>query len=191
MKEVYFVTGNKGKWQELQAMFPDEINLLAHDLDLPEIQSMDPEEIVRDKLERAFAVLKKPVIVDDVSAELAHLNGLPGPFIKYFGTTLGKGALWKLVGHTDNHSILTRCTLGYYDGKTYHIVHGEVAGKVVPPRGENGFGFDFVFVPKGEIRTTAEMPLEEKNQKSHRAVASKKLLKILAKQQPDLYKKKK
>lgn len=189
MNEVYFVTGNKGKWEELRAMFPAEINLFAHDLDLPELQSMDSEEIVRDKLERAFEVLKKPVIVDDVSAELAHLNGLPGPFIKYFENTLGKGALWKLVSHTDNHALLTRCTLGYYDGTTYHIVHGEVAGKVVPPRGENGFGFDFVFVPQGETRTRAEMPIEEKNQKSHRAAASKKLLKILAKHRPDLYKK--
>jgi inosine triphosphate pyrophosphatase len=191
MNEIYFVTGNKGKWQELKAMFPAGITLLAHDLDLPELQSMDSEEIVRDKLERAFAVLKKPVIVDDVSAELAHLNGLPGPFIKYFETTLGKGALWELVRHTDNHALLTRCTLGYFDGETYHIVHGEVTGKVVPPRGENGFGFDFVFVPEGETRTTAELPIEEKNHKSHRAMASKKLLKALVKHRPDLYKKEK
>lgn len=186
MRQVYFVTGNTNKLRELQAILPDELNLQAQELDLPEIQSMDSAEIVQDKLERAFAVIQKPVIVDDVAAELAHLNGLPGPFIKYFEKTLGKGALWQMVGHTDNHEVLISCTMGWYDGNRHRIVRGEISGRVVPPRGENGFGFDFVFVPEGETRTVAEMSFEEKNKISHRAMAAQELVKLL-----NLYKKRK
>lgn len=179
MKDIYFVTGNANKFRELQAIFPGHLSLKTHELDLPEIQSMDSAEIVRDKLERAYAVIKKPVIVDDVAAELAHLNGLPGPFIKYFEKTLGKDALWQMVGHTDNHAVLISCTMGYYDGNKHRIVRGEVRGRVVPPRGENGFGFDFVFVPEGETRTAAEMSFDEKNKISHRALAAQELVKLL------------
>ncbi len=179
MKEIYVVTGNAGKMRELQAIFPSSMNLKSQALDLSEIQSLDTEEVVRDKLERAFEIIGRPVIVDDVSAELDHLNGLPGPFIKYFEQSLGKGALWKLVAHTDNHALLVRCTLGYYDGKTHYITQGEIRGKVVPPRGDHGFGFDFVFVPEGETLTFAEMPQDHKNKISHRAQAAAKLVQIL------------
>lgn len=175
MQEIYFVTGNADKLRELRAILPASIKLSAHKLDLPEIQSMDSEEIVRDKLERAYREVGKPVIVDDVAAELAHLNGLPGPFIKYFEKKLGKGALWQLVKQADDKSVLIICTMGYFDGQTYHIVRGKVRGQVVEPRGQNGFGFDYVFVPEGETRTTAEMSFDEKNQISHRALAAKEL----------------
>jgi len=59
MKEIYLVTGNPGKLRELQAIFPSSLRLIAKELDLDEIQSMDSEEIVRDKLERAYALVKK------------------------------------------------------------------------------------------------------------------------------------
>lgn len=180
MKEIFFVTGNSDKLRELQALFPDSMNLKAYKLDLPEIQSMDSEVIVRDKLERAFLEIQQPVIVEDVAAELAHLNGLPGPFVKYFEKTLGKGALWQMVSHTDNHAVIISCTMGYYDGKEHQIVRGEVRGRVVPPRGENGFGFDVVFVPEGETRTFAELVPAEKNRISHRSQASRKMVRLLS-----------
>lgn len=174
MTEIYLVTGNSSKLRELQAIFPKEVVLKSRTLDLIEIQPKDimSDEIIHDKLQRAYKAIGKPVIVEDVSAELACLNGLPGPFIKYFEQRLGKGALWQLAEQHKNKSCVIRCTMGYYDGKTEHIVHGETAGHVVPPRGENGFGFDFVFVPDGHSRTQAEMSAEEKNAMSHRFKAA-------------------
>ena len=57
--------------------------------------------------------------------------------------------------------------------------NGRLATEV---RGENGFGYDPIFIPNGEIITSAEMLPEEKNKKSHRAVALKELLKLLNKE---------
>lgn len=180
MKEFYLVTGNPGKLRELQAIFPMSVKLRARELDLSEIQSMDSEEIIRDKLDRAFAEIKKPVIVEDVSVELGCLNGLPGPFIRYFEERLGRGALHELTRHYDDKSVLARCTMGYFDGEDRYIVHGEMRGTVVAPRGENGFGFDFVFVAEGQTKTNAELSPEEKNKISHRARAVEQLVKALS-----------
>lgn len=170
-KEICVVTGNQGKLQELQAIFPDNIKLIAKDLDLPEIQSLDSEEIIRDKLQKAFAAAKEPVIAEDVSAGLACMSGLPGPFVKYFIKKLGRDTLWRLAENYDDKSVRITCTMGYYDGRDYIIVEGVLDGSVTKPRGENGFGFDFTVVPEGQERTMAEMTPAEKNAISHRGHA--------------------
>lgn len=179
MSNITVVTGNANKLKELQAVFPSHVSLHSTDIDLPEIQSIDPEEIVRDKLERAFATLKQPVIVEDVSAELACLNGLPGPFIKYFEQSLGKGALWQLAQHHENRNATIRCTMGYYEGRQMTLVQGVVTGSVVEPRGTDGWGFDFVFIAKGQSKTNAELGSAIKNKLSHRARAVDKLVAAL------------
>lgn len=174
MAQITLITGNPGKLAELQAIFPPEMELTYRKLDITEIQG-EPQEIVADKLQRAYDAIKGPVIVEDVSAELACQNGLPGPYIKYYEKKLGQGALWHLAEHADDKSVTIRCTMGYFDGHTNTIEEGVVNGTVVPPRGENGFGFDFVFVPDGQTRTTAEMTPEEKNEISWRALAARAL----------------
>lgn len=179
MNKIYLVTGNPNKLSELQAIFPSTVELGTRAVDLPEIQSTDTQEIVLDKLQRAFAAVQAPVIVEDVSAELNCLNGLPGPFVKYFEQRLGKGALWKLAQHEDDTSATIRCTMGYFDGKQPLIAEGKVNGRMVPPRGNRGFGFDYVFVPEGCDQTYAEMSIDEKNAMSHRSLAVSGLAKQL------------
>lgn len=180
MKDIFLVTGNPGKLRELQAIFPSSLKLSAKDLDITEIQSMDSHEILRDKLQRAYDIVACPVIAEDVSAELACLNGLPGPFMKFFENALGKSALWDLAQHHDDRSATIRCVMGYYDGTDFRIVEGVVTGEIVAPRGTEGFGFDYVFVPEGHTQTTAEMGLAAKNKISHRYLAASKLAKLLA-----------
>jgi non-canonical purine NTP pyrophosphatase (RdgB/HAM1 family) len=176
MKTITIVTGNPGKVAEFQALALDQLQFRMHALDLSEIQSLDLREIVTDKVTRAYEAVQQPVIVDDVSAELDSLKGLPGPFIKFFEQKLGKGALYKLT-KVKNDQVVVRCVTAYFDGK--HMLFGEgiLHGTVVEPRGERGFGFDFVIVPDGETRTFAEMSLAEKNVISHRALAVQELLK--------------
>ncbi len=169
MTKLFLVTGNPNKLREWQAMMPEGITLESADIDLIEIQSDNPEEIVEDKLRRAYEHAGQPVMVEDVDAGLEKLGGLPGPFIKFFNGRLGKDALYQLAGG-EGEKATVACTAGYYDGETMIIVRGEVHGTVVAPRGDS-FGFDIVFVPDGETQTYAEMTPEKKNSLSHRSKA--------------------
>jgi inosine triphosphate pyrophosphatase len=175
MPTITFVTGNEGKLRELQALAPKSLDFKAIAIDLPEIQSLDSREIVADKLRRAYEIVGGPVIVEDVSAGLDSLNGLPGPFYKFFEQKLGRDALYKLAGQ-ENIAVTIACCAGYYGGVDMVFGEGVLRGKVVSPRGANGFGFDPVIVPEGESRTLAEMSPEEKNSLSHRHKALEALL---------------
>lgn len=167
MREILLVTGNANKLREWQRQMPADISLSTIDIDLPEIQSDDSEEIVADKARRAYEAAGKPVVVEDVSASLAHLNGLPGPFIKFFMKRLGHDALYQLAAH-EGEAAAVSCVVAYYDGEQMTIVRGDVPGTIVAPRGNDGFGFDITFVPDGHDKTYAEMSDDEKDSVSHR-----------------------
>jgi non-canonical purine NTP pyrophosphatase (RdgB/HAM1 family) len=176
---IVFVTGNAGKLKELTSIAAGKLSFTSQKIDLDEIQSLDIYEIVTHKLREAFGKVGKPVIVEDVEAGLASLNGLPGPFIKFYEQRLGRDALYK-VQLVDNDSITIRCIAGYYDGEQMLFGEGIVRGQIVAPRGENGFGFDSVVVPSnqpdGQKRTFAEMTTTEKSAISHRGQALRHLL---------------
>lgn len=163
---IYLVTGNHNKLKELRQVFPAEVELESIKLELDEIQTLDSHELVRHKLRQAYENLGKPVIVEDVSAELANLNGLPGPFIKFFEQRLGQEALYVLGG--EGTAVKIVCTMGYFDGTREIIVDGVLNGVVTAPRGEHGFGFDSVVVPEGYDKTCAELGDDIKNTLSHR-----------------------
>ena len=146
--------------------------MTTHDVDLSEIQSSDPAEIVADKARRAYEILQTPVVVEDVSAGLEKLGWLPGPFIKFFMSAMGDDALFKLA-ENEGERAKVACTIGYFDGETLLTVTGENYGTIVSPRGAHGFGFDVVFVPDGHAKTYAEMTSEEKDLVSHRSKALK------------------
>ena len=82
MQKITFITGNEMKAKQLSLHFKFPVDHVK--LDLPEIQSLDLEEIVRDKAKRAYAVVGSPVLVEEVSFTLHALNTLPGPLIKWF-----------------------------------------------------------------------------------------------------------
>lgn len=178
MKTITLVTGNKGKLNEWQRLVPAEFKLHAVDVDLDEIQSLDLEAIITDKARRAYEKLGTPIIVEDISAGLDKLGGMPGPFIKFFELQLGMDALFQLA-KVEGEPVTVRCAVAYYDGTELIIVQSEVEGSVAASRGEHGFGFDKNFVPSGQTKTYGEMTPHEKDAVSHRAIAVKKLIKKL------------
>lgn len=171
---VTFVTGNAGKLREVRALAPASLSLDSRSLELDEIQSLDLEEIVRHKLRQAYAAVGSAVVVEDTGAGLDSLDGLPGPFVKFFVTKLGSPALFHLSDKTADR-VRVSCVAGYYDGSTMLFGNGIITGKVCAPRGSHGFGFDPTIIPDnqpdGQRLTMAEMPLEAKNADSHRARA--------------------
>jgi len=89
--EIYFVTGNKNKFEEIKSIIPELIQL---DLEVPEIQELDAKEVIKFKLTEAVKIHQGRFIVEDTSLYLDCLKGLPGPLIKWFMKTIGgKGPL--------------------------------------------------------------------------------------------------
>lgn len=175
MKTITLVTSNPNKLQEIQAIFPKTMCFRSEALELDEIQTLDRKKLATRKLMQAFEQLKKPVMIEDVSAHLSCLNGLPGPYIKDFEKLLGEDALFILAEKYEDRSCEIICTAGYYDGSNIIIAGGVVDGEIVAPRGNNGWGFDKVFVQDGYSKTNGELSEQEKNTDSHRARAFRSL----------------
>lgn len=178
LENLVVVTSNAGKIAEINDILG--INHQISTIDIPEIQSLDLDVVIAAKAKAAYAKIKKPVLVTDVSLEIEGLGGLPGPFVKFFLKTLGEEKTVQLIKGSKRTKVTDAVAI--YDGKTLKIFKGTVWGKVVPKsRGKNGFGFDFVFIPDGHNKTYSQMPTSLKNQISHRAEALKKLKVYLSK----------
>lgn len=179
---TYLITGNPGKLRELQAVLPKSLGLTHKDLDLDEIQSLDPREIVAHKVREAYRIVGAPVIVEDVSAELESLNGLPGPFVKFFMQKMGNDSLYKLGGEGDRATV--RCTMAYFDGEREIITDGTMLGTITAPSDTDklgsGFGFDSTVIPDGYDQTLYDLGVEVKNTFSHRYRAAVKMADALS-----------
>lgn len=169
---LYFITGNKNKFDEVKAVLPDVEQV---DIDLPEIQSINSQEVIQAKLEVAFSKQEGTFIVEDNSLTLSGMKGLPGPLIKWFLKTIGNEGLVKLTTIFGDDAE-AKVVIGYAKNLLeIEYFEGIIKGKIVEPKGENGFGWDPVFLPEGYSKTFGEMDLEEKNEYSMRRLAVEKL----------------
>lgn len=156
---VVLITGNKGKAEYFGKLIGMEIEHMSIDLD--EIQSLDLKEIVEHKVIEAYNIAKRPVIVEDVGLEFKALGKLPGPFIKFFLKELSLDDICNLLKDKTREAI-ARCVIGYYDGSNIEMFEGELPGTIAEhPAGENGFGWDKIFIPEGYNVTRAEMNEED------------------------------
>lgn len=170
---ILFVTGSEDKFREAQLVVS---NLEQVKLDLPELQEIDPHKIIGEKLKVAFAEVKQEVVVEDTSLYFESLKGLPGPLIKWFLKTVGNEGLVKMAEAFGETKAVAKTIIGYTkDGMNFEFFEGDVEGKVVVPRGDQGFGWDPIFEIAAEGRTFAEMTTEEKTNYSMRRMAFQKL----------------
>lgn len=155
-------------------------NLGNREIDLPEIQSLDSREVVGFKLKEGFEKVGEAFILEDVAFEIEGLGGFPGALIKWWEKSVGENKICQIVGCLENRKAEAISVIGWTDGKEQKIFEGRVKGKIAEePRGENGFGFDKIFIPEGESRTVGEMSEDEKNSFSWRKLALDKLNKFL------------
>ncbi|APW97673.1 non-canonical purine NTP pyrophosphatase [Halobiforma lacisalsi AJ5] len=168
---VRFVTGNEGKAREAQAYLDGITAVNRVEYDYTEIQSDSLAEIATRGARESFEELPgtEPVLVGDTGLFVDALGGFPGPYSAYVEDTVGVERLWRLVSEEENRRARFRTVLGYADGDRTETFTGELAGTIVSPRGEGGFGYDPIFEYNGQ--TLAEMSLEEKNAISHRGRA--------------------
>lgn len=172
-----FVTSNNKKYKELQQLYP-ALEQLPYDL--PEIQSLDIEEIVQEKVTSALHIHPGPLIVEDTSLAMEALEGLPGPFIKFFLESIGVEQMYEIAQMKEKYKAVATMVLGYGSkGCDPVVFRGDVSGRIVAPQGSGGFGYDSIFVPDGFTCTNAEMSETEKIASNPRAIAVTKLKKYL------------
>ncbi|HCP08665.1 MAG TPA: non-canonical purine NTP pyrophosphatase, partial [Candidatus Moranbacteria bacterium] len=154
-----FITGNQKKADYLAELLGFPIEHVK--LDLDEIQSLDLKEIVEHKVKQAYQKIKKPVIVEDVALETKLLDGLPGPFVRFFVEKVPFKIFCSLFSGKDR-SATARCAFGYYDGKILKIFENHLDGKIAEkPAGKNGYGWDQIFIPEGYKVTRASLSKED------------------------------
>eukprot|EP00542_Grammatophora_oceanica_P010591 CAMPEP_0194039228 /NCGR_PEP_ID=MMETSP0009_2-20130614/11372_1 /TAXON_ID=210454 /ORGANISM="Grammatophora oceanica, Strain CCMP 410" /LENGTH=573 /DNA_ID=CAMNT_0038681989 /DNA_START=5 /DNA_END=1726 /DNA_ORIENTATION=- len=188
--EITFVTGNKKKLEEVKQIlsagssgdddFPFEIT--NQKIELPELQG-DPLDIAKEKCRLAAKELNGPVLTEDTSLCFNALNGLPGPYIKWFLEKCGHDGLNAMLAGFEDKTAYALTVFAFTTGpeaEDVHVFEGRTDGTIVPPRGKLDFGWDPVFEPnEGGGKTYAEQSKEEKNAISHRSRSMAKLQEYL------------
>ncbi|MCX6661109.1 MAG: XTP/dITP diphosphatase [Euryarchaeota archaeon] len=182
MKELFFITSNKGKVHEAtEKLRPLGFSVVQKDLGYPEVQADSLEEVaawgatyVRDKFDHPF-------ILEDAGLFIDVLQGFPGVYSKYVFFTIGLEGILQLLQDIENRKAVFRSVYAYYKpGEKLIIVIGESTGIIsTEKQGNHGFGYDPIFIPDGSEKTFGEMTMGEKNQYSHRGKALDKLAIIL------------
>lgn len=173
--EIPVASSNRQKLAEFEAM---GLSVLPGK-SVPEIQDKDPYVVVTEKAKHAFlANGLTPTLVEDTSFEVDALDGLPGPFVKFF---LGERAQREQLCHDlpqNNRGVTMRTLLAVFDGQEVRIEEGATRGTIAPtPLGPATFAFDDIFIPEGAEKTYSQMSLQEKNKTSSRMKAVQKWLK--------------
>ncbi len=152
---ITFITGNQKKADYLARYLGFPVDHLKIDLD--ELQSLDLRVIIAHKLQQAYEKIHSPVLVEDVSLEFSALGRLPGPFIRFFIEEMPLDTLCSLVNAKDRKAT-ARCVYGYTDGKRQEFFEGKLEGTIAKhPAGDNGYGFDKIFIPDGYTVTRAQL----------------------------------
>ena len=180
MKKIALSTDNKNKILEI---FPI---LSKYDFEIvtkSELNIKDEFEEIYDTLEDNARLkarkLKKfckfSVLADDTGLFVDSLNGEPGVFsARYAGiqgdSDANRKKLLDKLGNSTQRSAYFKTVLVFIDEEGNEIVvKGILNGSIsYEERGENGFGYDKIFIPEGLDKTLAEITLEEKNKFSHR-----------------------
>ncbi|RKL32860.1 hypothetical protein BFJ72_g10360 [Fusarium proliferatum] len=176
MTEINLITGNANKIADIKAILaPAGIAVRNQSLDLPEIQG-SIEEITIAKCRRAAEMVRGQVVVDDTALCFNAINGMPGPYIKFFLEALGPEKLHLLLAGFSDKTAEAVATIGYCQGPGNEPVlfQGRIDGTIVPARGVMRYGWQTCFQPDGVVLTLAEMPDEEKHKISHLGIALQK-----------------
>ena len=189
--KIIFASQNKGKMQELKAIFNNShfeiysLYDLGNDMEIEETGSTFYDNALI-KAKAVYDYYKEPAFADDSGLMIEQLDGRPGVISARYA---GEGCsfadnnlkviseLWDLP---EPHKAKFVSTALFYDGQNIIEAVGELPGKIImEQRGTEGFGYDPIFIPDGYEKTIAELSFEEKNSISHRAESFNKLKELL------------
>lgn len=184
-----FATINKNKVEEVLEISGGKYSIISpsdfgYTEELPETQNT----LEGNALQKARFIYDKFAIncfADDTGLEVDSLNGEPGVYsARYAGEGKSpeeniKKLLSKLADAPDTRARFRTVVVLVLENEEYFF-EGKIEGELIEtPRGNNGFGYDPIFIPDGFDLTFAELPIEIKNKISHRAIAFEKLFHFL------------
>lgn len=140
MKKLVFCSGNVEKFSNARLVCEQYgIELEQAKLSIDEIQSEDGDKIIADKLDKAYAILKKPVIVSDDSWEISGLNGFPGPYMKSINHWFTPEDFLRLTLPLENRCVYLVQRLGFKNGNVSKIFTRKTKGTILKEiRGKYG-----------------------------------------------------
>lgn len=167
IKEIVYVTSNPGKIHSLQTVLDTVgISVIPHTLEnLEEIQANTAQEVAGHKARTAYAIVRKPLVVQDSAFIIPSRNGFPGPYTKYILETVGVEGLLRLIGEEETPCAFEE-SLVYKDAFSLESFTTLVEGTLITQK--RGLEKSHatsplwqVFIPKGQEKTLAEMSEEE------------------------------
>ena len=188
--DLLFATSNKNKVLEIKKVLPKEFNIKSLD-DIGFCEEIPENEntIEGNAIFKANYMYKKynlNVFADDTGLEVDSLNGKPGVHsARYAGISKNSAdninKLLKKLKNKKNRKARFKTIIALILNSKIHTFEGVVEGIITKkPKGENGFGYDPVFIPRGYTKTFGELSLEEKNSISHRSLAMNKLIDFIS-----------
>lgn len=187
--QLIFATNNPHKVDEIRAVLDNRLSIMTLreagiEKDIPEpYDTLEANASVKSRT--IFELTGISCFSEDTGLEVECLGGEPGvKSARYAGENRSFEAnieklLAKLGGQTNRKARFRTVISLLIDGKE-HLFEGICNGQItMEKRGKQGFGYDPVFIPDGDMRTFAEMSLDEKNRYSHRKKATEKLVAFL------------
>ena len=187
--KIFFATNNTHKLEEVKAMMPRGIELCGMDeLDLQEEIPETHDTLEENALQKARFIHEKfgvNCFADDTGLEVDVLEGRPGVHsARYAGDQKDSNAntekLLNELKDKKNRKARFRTVIALILDNEEILFNGIAEGEIIDEkRGNEGFGYDPVFVPAGYTQTFAEISLDEKNKISHRYKATNMLAEYL------------
>ena len=188
---LVFATQNNRKYDEVNKMMPSNISLVR-------LNALNFKEHIKEtgktlkqnakiKSDFIFEKFRINCFADDTGLEIDSLNGMPGVYsARFAGENCNSQdnieKVWKLLTIHKNTDARFKSVFSLNLGGKTFFFEGKIDGKIIFERkGQNGFGYDSIFIPKGHSKTFAELNLVQKNKISHRSEALKKLIMFLDK----------
>ena len=189
--KLVFATNNLNKIKEVSSFINNQIDVIS-------LKNIKCNEDIVESKETIIdnAVLKANYIknnygydcfADDTGLEVDFLNGKPGVYSKRFAgenstDELNMQKLLKCMEESNNRNARFKTVIALNINNQVTTFTGICEGEILRgKRGNNGFGYDPIFLPKGHNNSFGEMSLIEKNKIAHRSKAVKKLIDYLNK----------
>ena len=188
MNKICFVTGNKNKLREVQSLLSNYKIVSLNDLnfleDIPETENtiQGNAELKARFINNKFSI---DCFSDDTGLFIDSLDGNPGvKSARYAGDNCNSDEnidlVLKNLKNISNRNASFRTVICLIKNNNTYLFEGVVNGKITEERlGNDGFGYDPIFIPEGYHKSFSELTIDEKNAISHRGIAVNKLVNFL------------